>query len=322
MSTFVQTPPVQVAGRQVAVIKSERVLRAKRRVALLTLILPIVGSIVTIVSALITGIGWVEIAVFVGMFTWATLGLEVGFHRLFAHKAFTTSKPMQAFWWVSALMAGQGTGIYWLATHRRHHSHSDSPNDPHSPLVRDGEKGEERLSGVRGLWHAHQGNTYTGYATNVAIFAPDALRNTLYNKLDKQFPFWVALGMIVPAAIGGLAYHSWLGAWNCFLWGGPLRMFIQHQTYFTNGSLAHRYGEQLFKTDDNSRNNWYCAIWTFGSALQNTHHAFPSAAYLRQRWYELDIAGYVIRMMELAGLVWNVRRLTPEQLEKHRLAPS
>ncbi len=313
-------PAREPRPRQVSVvITSERVLAAKRRAALRTLLLPLVGAIVAVISSLVTGVGWVELAVFFGMFVWVTLGLEVGFHRLFAHRAFQTSKPLQAFWWISALMAGQGSGTYWLATHRRHHAHSDSPSDPHSPLCRTGREGEETLGGLRGLWHAHQGNTYTGYATNVAVFAADALREPLYGKLDKQTTFWVVFGLALPAAIGWFAYHSLLGVWSCFLWGGPLRMFVQHHTYFTNGSLAHVYGEQMFKTNDNSRNNWYCAVWTFGSALQNTHHAFPTSAYLRQRWYELDIAGFVIRLMELSGLAWNVHYPSPDQLAAKRL---
>lgn len=308
------------APQAAVIIKSERVRAAKRRAALRTLLLPLLGAIVAVASSLLTGIGWAELAAFGVMFVWAMLGMEVGFHRLFAHRAFQTSKPLEAFWWVSGLMAGQGSGTYWLAAHRRHHAHSDGPNDPHSPLCRTGRGGAERLSGLRGLWHAHQGNTYTDYATNVVVFAADALRNPLYGKLDKQAALWVAVGLLLPAAAGWLVYHSLAGAWSCFLWGGPLRMFVQHHTYFTNASLGHVYGEQAFRTNDNSRNNWYCALWTFGGALQNTHHAFPSSAYLRQRWYELDVAGFAIRLMERGGLVWNVHRPTPEQLDAKRLA--
>lgn len=301
------------------VVTDESIRKSKRRVALATLVLPIIGTAVAVGSAFVTGIGWVEIGILALMFTWATLGLEVGFHRLFAHRAFRTSKLVEIFWWTSALMAGQGRGIYWIATHRRHHKYSDTPNDPHSPLYRLGADGGEQLSGIKGLWHAHQGNTYRDYATNVATFAADMLRVPLYRKLDTQFPFWVVFGLVFPAVLGGLAYGNWVGAWNGFLWGGAVRMFIQHQTFFTNGSLAHRYGEQLFDTGDNSRNNWYCAIWTFGSALQNTHHAFPSSAYLKQRWYELDIAGIAIRVMELLGIAKDVQKPSPTQLANKRL---
>ncbi len=288
-------------------IKNDTLRQAKRRVALLTLVLPILGSIVAIASAIVTGVGWIEVALFGVMFAWVTIGLEVGFHRLFAHNAFKTSKPVEAFLWISALMSGQGRGLYWMATHRRHHAHSDTPGDPHSPFYRIGDDGETKLSGLSGFWHAHQGNTYTDYPTNVSLFAADVKRNAMYTKLDKQFPLWVAFGLAFPAVVGGLAYGSWVGAWTCFLWGGPLRMFIQHQCYFTNGSFGHLVGEQPFATKDNSRNNWWCAVWTFGSALQNTHHAFPNSAYLKYRWYELDVAGATIKLLVKLGLAHSPR---------------
>lgn len=295
-------------------IKNDALFRAKSTVARRTLYLPILGSIATVAYAAYAGFGWVEVAVFLLMFAWVTLGLEVGFHRLFAHNAFRASLAVQGFFWKSALMSGQGRGLYWLATHRRHHAHSDTPDDPHSPYFRTGSGGAQSLSGIRGFWHAHQGNTYTDYATNVSLFASDIKRNPAYGKWDRQFPFWVAFGMALPAAIGALAYGTWEGALSCFLWGGPLRMFVQHQAYFTNGSLGHMIGARPFRTGDNSRNNWWCAIWTFGSALQNTHHAFPTSAYLRYRWFELDIAGMVIKAMEITGLAHDVRRPGPDAI--------
>lgn len=51
-------------------------------------------------------------------------------------------------------MAVQGPVISWVADHRKHHAHTDSEGDPHSPHV-------GRRTGLRGvaagLWHAHAG---------------------------------------------------------------------------------------------------------------------------------------------------------------------
>lgn len=313
------------------VIHGAALFRAKRRAALLTLWLPIAGSAVAAVSAFWLPPGGLELAVALGMFVWVTLGLEVGFHRLVAHKAFETHHWVRATLWAAALMAGQGSGTYWIAQHRRHHSHSDTALDPHSPVATPlpgqaadtGTTAPSPKRGVRqtvqGLWHAHQGHTWRDATTNVMLFAPDLLRDPLAKRLDRHHAAWVALGLLMPAAIGAALTQSWQGAWNCLLWGGPVRILVQHQLFFTNSSIAHAYGEQQFDTRDNSRNNWLCAIWTFGSALQNTHHAFASSAYLSQRWYELDIAGGAIRAMSWLGLAWDVRQPTPEQLAAKRL---
>jgi hypothetical protein len=44
----------------------------------------------------------------------------------------------------------------WVAQHRAHHQHSDSPEDPHSPHHRGGGV----LGRLRGFWHAHVGWTF------------------------------------------------------------------------------------------------------------------------------------------------------------------
>lgn len=295
--------------------------RAKRRAALRTFWLPVAGTAVAAVSAFWLPVGALELAVLAGMFVWVTLGLEVGFHRMAAHKAFSTHRWMQVLLWVSALMAGQGGGTYWIAQHRRHHAHSDTPLDPHSPVAASpaGGRWQDRL---RGLWHAHQGHTWRDPSTNVMLFAPDLVRDPLWRRLDRQHTFWVGVGLVIPALVGAAVTQTWQGAWNCLLWGGPVRILVQHQLFFTNSSIAHAFGEQRFDTGDNSRNNWLCALWTFGSALQNTHHAFASSAYLSQRWYEIDIAGWAIRALSATGLAWEVRLPDAEQLQARRLAPA
>ena len=304
-----------VAGSRVSsFIKNEALRRGKRHSGLRTFLLPLGGASIAVAWAAVFGFNWLEVALLAGMFVLVTLGLEVGFHRLFAHHAFKAPRAVQSILWVLALMAGQGRGLYWMASHRRHHSFSDTPDDPHTPYFRVTGQGTEILSGLRGFWHAHQGNTYTDYATNVAAFANDIKRNEALMRLDKMYSFWVTMGIAIPGLVGALYYGTWMGAVSCALWGGPLRMFVQHQLFFTNASLAHMVGEQPFDTGDRSRNNWYCAIWTFGSALQNTHHAFPSSAYLRLRWYELDVAGMAIRVMASFGLATDVRCPSPENV--------
>lgn len=306
------------AWRNPTVVRSAPLTAAKRRAALRTLWLPIAGTAVAAVSAFFVPVGAPELVLLAVMYVIVTLGTEVGFHRLVAHRAFKTFAPVRSALYAAGLMSAQGVGVYWAATHRRHHAHSDTPLDPHSPHARDGGDGAQALGGWRGLWHAHQGHTYTEPATQVAMFAPDLVRDPVLRAMDARYPLWVALGLLLPAVAGGLWAGTWAGAWNGFLWGGPVRIFVQHQLFFTNASIGHRWGEQPFDTGDRSRNNWLCAIWTFGSALQNTHHAYASAAYLSRRWYELDLAGLTIRAMAAVRLAWDVRLAPPEAMDSRR----
>jgi len=81
------------------------------------------------------------------------LAITVGYHRLFTHAAFETNSVVKFILGVAGSMAVQGSLLHWVGLHRRHHQHSDTPGDPHSP--------HHHGSGIRGLlagaWHSHMG---------------------------------------------------------------------------------------------------------------------------------------------------------------------
>ena len=301
--------------RSLPYIRNEDLRRKKRRVALFTLWAPIFGTALAGgLAALQGGIGFLEISLLAGMFFITTFGVEVGFHRLFSHNSFKAPDWVRGGLFILGCMSGEGQGIYWASNHRRHHAHSDTGDDPHSPHFRKTASGSEQISGWKGFWHAHQGNTYTDYATNATQFANDLTRDRMLVRLDRFYTFWVLLGLGIPALIGALVTRSWQGALNGFLWGGVVRIFVGHQTYFTNGSFAHVYGSRPFKNGDMSSNNIWCALPTFGSAWQNNHHAFPSSARLGFHWWEVDIGWYLIASMQSLGLVREIKRPSPAQI--------
>jgi fatty-acid desaturase len=54
-------------------------------------------------------------------------------------------------------------------------------------------------------------------------------------------------------------------------------------------AFGHISGRRRFETPDDSHNNWWVALLTFGEGWHNNHHACPSAARHGLVWYELDI---------------------------------
>ena len=72
------------------------------------------------------------------------LGVTVGFHRLFTHRAFATSRRCAAVFAVLGSAAIEGPVISWVADHRKHHAFSDREGDPHSPHVDHGGAGAVR----------------------------------------------------------------------------------------------------------------------------------------------------------------------------------
>src|SRR5262244_1753410 len=95
---------------------------------------PFLG-LVTAITLLFYGqrIGPVEIGLWLGMHVVTLIGVEVGFHRHFSHRAFQTHNVIRVFLAILGSMAFQGPVIWWAATHRRHHRYSDRLGDPHSP---------------------------------------------------------------------------------------------------------------------------------------------------------------------------------------------
>jgi stearoyl-CoA desaturase (delta-9 desaturase) len=74
----------------------------------------------------------------------------------------------------------------------------------------------------------------------------------------------------------------------------------------------------MFDTNDQSRNQWLVGLLAFGEGWHNNHHAFPRSAFHGLRWWQFDLSGYIIRLLEWAGLASNVWRIPTERLQVRR----
>ena len=260
----------------------------QRRIALVTIVGPSIGTLVAIALALTRGFtaldAWMlGVGCVIGM-----LFIEVGYHRLLAHCAFDTHRWVRVALAAGGSMAGQGRVAHWVANHRRHHAHSETKHDPHSPFVRarrDGE-GEERLGLVGGLVHAHWGHMLTDDVPNGTLFARDLNLDRWLRRVNEHYALCVAFGLLLPALIGFAITRDGQGALSGFLWGGVVRMFVVQNLTWSVASFTHRFGPQRFETGDESRNLLWTALPSFGSGYQNNHHAFPSSAFLGMRWWD------------------------------------
>ncbi|HEV3386996.1 MAG TPA: acyl-CoA desaturase [Gemmata sp.] len=272
--------------------------------SLATIFAPTIGALIAIVLACVYGLPAHAV---VGLFAMAYatgFGVTVGFHRLFAHRSFATSRPVERVLMILGCMAGQSSPFFWIATHRVHHRHSDADGDPHSPH----NVGGKKSSRVRRFWHAHVGWLRTlGFG-----YSPDAIRDltrrTDLVRIDRHWLPWYLVGLAIPAvvgyAVGGTAYDALIG----LLWGGLLRHFLTIQATFCVNSVNHLWGSRPYATADHSRNNLVTGILAFGEGWHNNHHAYPWSARQGLRWWQPDISWLVIRAMEACGLVWRVRR--------------
>jgi stearoyl-CoA desaturase (delta-9 desaturase) len=152
-----------------------------------------------------------------------------------------------------------------------------------------------------------------------AKYARDLVEDRGMRFIDRAFVGWVALGLILPAALGWLITGSYKGALTGLLWGGLVRVFLLHHVTWSINSICHFFGRRRFETEDKSTNVWWLALPSMGEAWHHNHHAFPRSAVHGLGRFELDPASWVIWVLEKLGLVWDVVRITPER-QAQRLA--
>jgi sn-1 stearoyl-lipid 9-desaturase len=216
-------------------------------------------------------------------------GIGMAYHRLLTHRGYKTSKAMEYFLTLCGTLALEGGPIFWVATHRIHHQHSDQEGDPHSPR--------------EGTYWAHMGWIMTGKAMHhdtqvLRRYVPDLAKD----------PFHVALTTWhwVPQVILGLGLLAF-GGIPYVLWGIFFRTtFLLHCTWLVN-SATHIWGSRRFRTRDDSTNLWWVALLSWGEGWHNNHHAHPVSARHGLAWYELDVNWIGIRFLEKLGLVWDIK---------------
>lgn len=220
---------------------------------------------------------------------------SVGYHRALAHGAVVLHP------WARRALLTFGPWVTgfdpktWVVMHRLHHKHSDTPNDPHSPVN----------VGLRGIMQAQ----YEGYVrTERALLAQDPSYAELGRDLGMSWParsgHWYLphVAQIATGAVVGLAFGWWIGI---ALVAGLMSHIVQGAiiNYF-----GHARGGRNFDLDDNSRNNHPAAWLVLGEGFQNNHHRYPSSARFSYRWTEIDLGFLVCRVLERLQVLRVVER--------------
>jgi stearoyl-CoA desaturase (delta-9 desaturase) len=283
---------------------------------LLVIILPFVGVVAAPFFVWGWGFSWVDLGLLVGFYCITTLGVTVGFHRLFTHKSFETNIVVKAILGIMGSLAIEGSLLKWVAMHRRHHQHSDTEHDPHSPH----NHGDSLWGFIRGFFHSHLGWLLKGDPANLSRYVTDLRKSKTLRVVSMLFPLWVFLTMLIPAALGGLFTWSWQGCLTGFIWGGLVRVFLVHHVTWSVNSACHLWGRRTFRSNDESRNNFVFGLLAMGEGWHNTHHAFPTSARHGLRWWEIDVSYGIIRFLSWIGLAWNVQVPSKVAVEQKRSA--
>ena len=220
------------------------------------------------------------------------------YHRYFSHRSFKTGRVVQFIGAFIACSSGQRGPLWWAAHHRRHHRHSDTDQDIHSPHA-------------KGVFWSHTLWFMTDYAVPTLL---------------KEIPDWLKFPELrfinrfdwIPVLVLGYGCYL-LGSWDwfhsatglnsltTFIWGFLVPTVCLYHATFAVNSISHLFGKKRFDTGDESRNNGLVALLTFGEGWHNNHHFFPGSA--RQGFFrgEIDITYYFLKVMSCLGLVHDLR---------------
>ncbi len=241
------------------------------------------------------GAALLMLAVYVGR----GFGLTAGYHRYFAHRAYKTSRPFQFVLGLMGASALQRGPVWWAGHHRTHHKHTDDDLDPHSPVV-------------KSVWWSHIGwvlsNKYNGTEWGLMKDFQKYPEIKYLERFDLIPGILLAVACYAAGALtgaGGLSSLFW-----AFFFG---TVVLYHSTFMVN-SVCHLFGSRRYATKDQSRNNAFVAFVTLGEGWHNNHHHYPSSARQGFKWYEFDTSYYILKVLSVFGVVWDLRAPTPRGL--------
>jgi stearoyl-CoA desaturase (Delta-9 desaturase) len=248
-------------------------------------VLPFIALHLACLSVIWVGVSVTAVSAAALLFALRMFAVTGFYHRYFSHRAFRTSRAAQLVFAVLGASAAQRGPLWWASHHRHHHAHADRPQDSHSA----------RQHGF--LW------SHLGWFLAPANF-PARLERVRDFARYPELRFLDRFDVTVPSLLGvGL----FLISPQIFVWGFCISTVALYHATFTINSLAHRYGTRRYDTPDDSRNNFWLALLTFGEGWHNNHHHSPGVARQGERWWELDLTYYGLRLLAALGIIWDLR---------------
>jgi stearoyl-CoA desaturase (delta-9 desaturase) len=262
-------------------------------------VVPFIGLHLACLGVIWVGVSPFAVAVAVALYALRMFAITGFYHRYFSHKAFRTSRPVQFLFGVVGASSVQRGPLWWAAHHRQHHRASDTEHDPHSPKH-------------KGFWYSHMGWFLTRGAFRTDLDAVKDLAKFPELRLLDRFD------ILVPVLLAGGLFL--LGGWletaaptletngpQLLIWGFFVSTVVLFHVTVTINSFAHRFGRRRFATRDDSRNNWFLALLTFGEGWHNNHHHYPGSARQGFRWWEYDFTYYTLKALSLFRIVWDLK---------------
>lgn len=226
----------------------------------------------------------------------------IGYHRLWAHRAYSAGTFLKIVFALFGAGAGQASIRTWCRDHRAHHRYTDTDKDPYSAQ--------------KGLFYSH-------YGWVVVKRKPEQTgRVDIQDLSNDPIVMWqrqhyltllFLTAYIFPTVFCGLMYDDFAGG---FIWASCIRLFMIQQATFCVNSLAHWVGDQPFANRLSPRNCWFVALITWGEGYHNFHHEFPVDYRNGIRWFQWDPTKWLIWFCEKVNLASDLKRFPENEIQK------
>ena len=260
--------------------------------------LPFAGMHLACLGVIWVGVSATALWVAFALYAVRMFAITGFYHRYFSHRAFRASRAAQFVFGVIGASAVQRGPLWWAAHHRHHHRNADLEVDLHSPR--------------HGFWRSHMlwFLTPRGFKTDLSR-VPDLAKFPELRWLDRfdtLVPVLLAVGLYaVGALLESHAPQLGTSGPQLLIWGFFVSTIVLFHASVTINSLAHSFGRRRFDTRDDSRNNWWLALLTFGEGWHNNHHFYPGSARQGLHWWEVDVTYYGLKVLSILRVVSDLK---------------
>ncbi|KAH9842436.1 delta9-fatty acid desaturase [Rhodofomes roseus] len=232
------------------------------------------------------------------------LGITAGYHRLWAHRSYNASKPLQYALAMAGAGAVEGSIKWWSRGHRAHHRYTDTDLDPYDAN--------------KGFWWSHVGWMLVKPRRKPGVADVSDLSKSAVVKWQHRWYLYLILGMgfVFPTAVAGLGWGDWAGG---FFYAATARLVFVHHSTFCVNSLAHWLGETPFDDKHTPRDHMITAFITNGEGYHNFHHQFPMDYRNAIKWYQYDPTKWFIWVCSVLGLASHLKMFPDNEVKKGQL---
>ena len=197
-------------------------------------------------------------------------------HRAWSHKSWTPNSLIEFFGLLIFTLTMTGSSVGWVSTHRQHHIHSDTENDPHSPYY------VSRWKIQFMLWDDE--------------IQPYCIKDIIKKSLHVWFLKYYWFVNLAWLTILYFINIDWLMFWFAVI---GLTQLKQHGI----NTFCHNTPKFLLPINSTKSANVLLLVLTNpGECWHKNHHDYPSSWNFGRKWYEIDLPALIIKLLCLVGL--------------------